>query len=149
MTRAVGTRRQCVPLLILADETSKNMKTSTPRHIAGWVTACVVAIAPLAAAAHGKLESATPASGSAIDAAPDALRLTFNEDLEPTFSSVKLSDATGTQVTKEKATIDAANPRVMTLVVPKLASGEYTVQWAVMTADAHKTKGTYTFKVKR
>lgn len=36
----------------------------------------------------------------------------------------------------------------MTVAVPKLASGTYTVQWAVMTADAHKTKGTYTFKVK-
>jgi methionine-rich copper-binding protein CopC len=54
----------------------------------------------------------------------------------------------GTAVTKEKAKVDGANPRVMTVAVPKLASGTYTVQWAVMTADAHKTKGTYTFKVK-
>lgn len=87
-------------------------------------------------------------SGSTVDVAPDVLRLTFNEDLEPTFSSVKVSDASGTAVTKEKAKVDGANPRVMTVAVPKLASGTYTVQWAVMTADAHKTKGTYTFKVK-
>ncbi|MDI9654502.1 copper resistance protein CopC, partial [Burkholderia cenocepacia] len=29
-----------------------------------------------------------------------------------------------------------------------LAAGAYTVQWAAMTADAHRTKGTYTFRVK-
>ncbi|KVE31207.1 MULTISPECIES: copper homeostasis periplasmic binding protein CopC [Burkholderia] len=124
------------------------MKTSTLRHFAGLAIAGAVASAPLAAFAHGKLESATPAPGSTVDATPDALRLTFNEDLESTFSSVKIADATGAPVTKEKAKIDATNPRVMTLAVPKLASGAYTVQWAVMTADAHKTKGVYTFKVK-
>ncbi|KWF26787.1 copper resistance protein CopC [Burkholderia diffusa] len=124
------------------------MKTLTLRHFGGLAVASAVAFAPIAALAHGKLESATPASGSTVDVAPDALRLTFNEDLESTFSSVKIADATGALMTKEKAKIDASNPRVMTLAVPKLASGAYTVQWAVMTADAHKTKGTYTFKVK-
>ena len=103
---------------------------------------------PVSALAHGKLESAVPASGSTVDVAPDALRLSFNEDLEPTFSSVKVSDASGAAVTKEKARVDASNPRAMTVAVPRLASGTYTVQWAVMTADSHKTKGTYTFKVK-
>lgn len=124
------------------------MKTSNLKYFAGLAAATVVAFSPLAALAHGKLESATPDSGSTVDVAPETLRLTFNEDLEPTFSSVKVADATGTPVTKEKAKIDPGNPRVMTLTVPKLVSGEYTVQWVVMTADAHKTKGTYTFKVK-
>ncbi|KWE47675.1 copper resistance protein CopC [Burkholderia ubonensis] len=124
------------------------MKTFPLKHFAGLAAAGALALAPVAALAHGKLESAVPASGSTVDAAPDALRLTFNEDLEPTFSSVKVSDAGGAAVTKEKAKVDASAPRVMTVAVPKLASGTYTVQWTVMTADAHKTKGTYVFKVK-
>ncbi|GLU32935.1 copper homeostasis periplasmic binding protein CopC [Trinickia caryophylli] len=124
------------------------MKTLTLRHFAGLALAAATACAPIAALAHGKLESAAPASGATMDVAPDAVRLTFNEDLEPTFSSVKIADAAGAPVTREKAKIDASNPRVMALPLPKLASGAYTVQWAVMTADAHKTKGTYTFKVK-
>ncbi|HDR9318626.1 TPA: copper homeostasis periplasmic binding protein CopC [Burkholderia vietnamiensis] len=124
------------------------MKTLTLKHLAGMAAAGTIALVPLSAFAHGKLESAVPASGSMVDVAPDALRLTFNEDLEPTFSSVKVFDASGAAITKEKARVDASNPRAMTVVVPKLASGTYTVQWAVMTADSHKTKGTYTFKVK-
>lgn len=126
------------------------MKNPTQINWARLAVAGVIAtsIAPVAAWAHGKLETSVPAPGSTVEVSPGVLRLTFNEDLESTFSSVKVADAGGTPITKEKARVDGSNPRVMTLAVPKLASGAYTVQWAVMTADAHKTKGTYTFTVK-
>jgi methionine-rich copper-binding protein CopC len=124
------------------------MKTLTLKPIFRVAAASVIALVPVAALAHGKLENAVPVSGSTVDVAPDVLRLTFNEALEPTFSSIKVSDASGAAVTKEKAKVDASDPRAMTVAVPNLASGTYTVQWAVMTADSHKTKGTYTFRVK-
>ncbi|KVD37033.1 copper resistance protein CopC [Burkholderia sp. MSMB1072] len=125
------------------------MTISTCKRLAGFIAAAaILAVAPVAASAHGKLESAAPAAGSTVDAAPDTVRLTFNEDLEPAFSSVKVSDASGNAVTQDKAKVDASNPRVMTVAMPKLAAGMYTVQWAAMTADAHRTKGTYTFRVK-
>ncbi|VWD44643.1 copper resistance protein C [Burkholderia lata] len=124
----------------------KNMNLTRLAAIAA--TGAILVAAPVAASAHGKLESAAPATGSTVDTVPDTLRLTFNEDLEPAFSSVKVSDANGNAVTQENAKVDAANPRVMTLAMPKLAPGAYTVQWAAMTADAHRTKGTYTFRVK-
>jgi methionine-rich copper-binding protein CopC len=124
------------------------MKNFTFKRFAALAAAGAMGSMSIAGWAHGKLESATPASGSTVDAAPEELRLTFNEDLEPAFSSAKIADSTGAAVTQKKANVEASNPRVMTLAVPKLASGSYTVQWAVMTADAHKTKGAYTFKVK-
>jgi len=124
------------------------MKTFTRKQLTGLATAVAIALVPAAAFAHGKLESAVPASGSTVDVAPDALRLTFNEDLESTFSTIKVTDASGAPVGKEKAKVDPSNRRVLTLAVPKLSSGSYSVQWAVMTQDAHKTKGTYAFKVK-
>jgi methionine-rich copper-binding protein CopC len=125
-----------------------DMKTFNRKQLTRLAAAAAIALVPAAAFAHGKLENAVPAAGSALDAAPDALRLTFNEDLESTFSSVKVSDANGAAVTREKAKVDASNPRVLTVALPKLSSGSYSVQWAVMTHDAHKTKGTYTFQVK-
>ncbi|MDT8840134.1 copper homeostasis periplasmic binding protein CopC [Paraburkholderia fungorum] len=124
------------------------MKTFTRKQLMRLATAAAIVSVPAAAFAHGKLESAVPASGSTVDVAPDALRLTFNEDLESTFSTIKVTDASGAPVGKEKAKVDPSNRRVLTLAVPKLSSGSYSVQWAVMTEDAHKTKGTYTFKVK-
>jgi len=123
-----------------------NTKTCKLFISAAATTALV--LSPALAFAHGKLESATPAAGSTIDTAPESLRLTFNEDLESTFSTIKVVDASGAPTTTEKAKVDPSNPRVLTVGVPKLASGSYTVQWAVMTHDAHKTKGTYMFAVK-
>ena len=123
------------------------MKTFTRKQLMGLATSAVIAFVPVAAFAHGQLESAVPAAGSTVDT-PDTLRLTFNEDLESAFSTVKVTDANGTAVSKEKAKVDATNPRVLTIAVPKLSSGSYSVQWAVMTHDSHKTKGAYGFQVK-
>ncbi|OMW97869.1 copper homeostasis periplasmic binding protein CopC [Burkholderia pseudomallei] len=128
-------------------ETMKRIAHPKRAGLAALVAACA-AIASAAAFAHGKLESAVPAPGGTVDTAPDALRLTFNESLESAFSTVKIANAGGAPVAAPKAKVDAANPRVLTLAVPKLAPGAYTVQWTVMTADAHKTKGSYAFKVK-
>ena len=124
------------------------MQTYTRKQLMGLATSAVIAFVPVAALAHGQLESAVPAAGSTVDAAPDMLRLTFNENLESAFSTVKVINATGAAVSKEKAKVDASNPRVLTISLPKLSSGSYSVQWAVMTHDSHKTKGTYGFQVK-
>ncbi|MPW18952.1 copper homeostasis periplasmic binding protein CopC [Paraburkholderia sp. CNPSo 3157] len=124
------------------------MRTLMRNQLVSIVAAASVGLVPVLAFAHGKLENAVPAAGSTAEVAPDALRLTFNEDLESSFSTIKVVDASGAPATKEKAKVDSSNPRVLTVAVPKLASGSYTVQWAVMTHDAHKTKGTYTFMVK-
>jgi copper resistance protein C len=139
---------QATPTLTIQAGRSKNMKTFARKQFTSLATAVAIALVPVAAFAHGKLESAVPAAGSTVDTAPDSLRLTFNEDLESAFSTVKVSDATGGAVSKEKAKVDASNPRVLTISLPKLSSGSYSVQWAVMTHDSHKTKGTYTFQVK-
>ncbi|MDW3688950.1 copper homeostasis periplasmic binding protein CopC [Cupriavidus sp. CV2] len=124
------------------------MKALTQRMLLGMTTAITIGLAPAIAFAHGKLESADPAAGSTIDAPAGPLRLTFNEDLEPAFSNVTVADASGTAVTKEKAKVDSTNPRVLTVAVPKLASGSYDVRWTVMTHDGHKVKGDYKFAVK-
>ncbi|WP_350357433.1 copper resistance protein CopC [Paraburkholderia fungorum] len=124
------------------------MKTPTRKQLTGIAIAVAMGLSPALVFAHGTLESATPAAGSTIEGSPDTLRLAFNEDLESAFSTVKVLDAKGAAVSKEKAKVDAANPRVLTIALPKLPSDSYSVQWAVMTHDAHKTKGTYAFQVK-
>lgn len=106
-----------------------------------------VAIAPAIALAHGKLESAEPPAGSTVSAAASPLRMIFNEELEPAFSTARVTDAAGKSVSTEKAKVDGTNPRVLTVAVPKLAAGTYSVSWSVMTHDGHKVKGEYKFTV--
>ncbi|CAJ0700303.1 copper homeostasis periplasmic binding protein CopC [Ralstonia holmesii] len=107
-----------------------------------------IAIAPTIAFAHGKLESTEPAAGSTVATLTSPLRMSFNEELEPAFSTAHVTDAKGKTVTTEKAKVDSTNPRVLTVAVPRLAAGTYSVNWAVMTHDGHKTKGQYSFTVK-
>jgi len=107
-----------------------------------------IAIAPAIAFAHGKLESADPAVGSTVSTVASPLRMTFNEELEPAFSTARVTDASGNAISTEKAKVDGANPRVLTVAVPKLTAGTYSVTWAVMTHDGHKVKGEYKFSVK-
>ncbi|CAD6553996.1 Protein YobA [Paraburkholderia kirstenboschensis] len=123
------------------------MNTNTRKLLVCAAATAAFVLSPALAFAHGRLESATPSAGSTVDTSPESLRLTFNEDLESSFSTIKVVDASGAFATKEKAKVDSSNARVLTVTVPKLVSGSYTVQWAVMTHDAHKTKGTYTFAV--
>jgi len=107
-----------------------------------------MAIAPAVAFAHGKLVSAEPAVGSTASAVVSPLRMTFNEELEPTFSTARVTDAKGNTVSTEKARVDSTNSRVLTVPVPRLTAGTYSVTWAVMTHDGHKVKGEYKFSVK-
>lgn len=118
------------------------------KTLIAMVTTVAIGLTPVIALAHGKLESSDPAAGSTVDAPVGALRLTFNEDLEPAFSNVSVADASGAVVSKEKAKVDVSNPRVLTVAVPKMPSGSYAVHWTVMTHDGHKVKGDYKFAVK-
>ena len=116
--------------------------------MAVFATTVAIAVTPVIASAHGKLESAEPAVSGSVDQAPSRLRLTFNEDLESSFSTIKIADANGAPVGDAKAKVDTSDKKVLTLAVPKLSAGTYSVQWAVMTGDSHKSKGTYKFSVK-
>ena len=124
------------------------MKATTKKLMAVFATTVAIALTPAIASAHGKLESAEPAANGSVDKAPSTLRLTFNEDLEPSFSTIKVADANGAAVGNTKAKVDSSDKKVLTLAVPKLSAGTYSVQWAVMTGDSHKSKGTYKFSVK-
>jgi copper resistance protein C len=44
--------------------------------------------------------------------------------------------------------VDAKNAKHMTLALPKLAPGVYTVQWMSSALDGHKLARSYSFTVK-
>ncbi len=109
---------------------------------------CAFVIAVPMALAHSNLITATaaPAADSTIDP-PDHIVLHFTGDLEPKFSSIQLMDATGHVVNKEASMVDASDKKLMTLVLPKLYGGVYTVNWVAVSIDTHRTSGEYKFTV--
>jgi methionine-rich copper-binding protein CopC len=115
------------------------------------IAAAVVAISLLAspfAAAHATLKSSDPQAGAELASAPKQIALTFNEKIEEAFSTVTLADKEGRQMSTAKATVDGVNPAIVHLALPAVATGEYTVSWAVAGHDGHRRKGEFKFSVK-
>ena len=108
-----------------------------------------IAATSTAAFAHPKLMSSVPAENATVAAGPSELRLTFNENLEPSMSGVDVKDQSGKKIETGKAATDPADAKL--LVIPlaaPLGDGTYNVYWHAVAADTHHIKGSYTFTVK-
>ncbi|MGA5817238.1 FixH family protein [Kitasatospora sp. NPDC094028] len=100
------------------------------------------------AAAHATLESTDPKQNSVVAAAPQAVTLTFSEEVSLSGDSVRVLDPAGKAV-------DAGNPahadgRGNTARVglnTGLANGTYTVAWRAVSADSHPVGGAFTFSI--
>ena len=108
---------------------------------------CVFWFVASSAHAHSKPKVMVPDANSAVDA-PAQISVIFTEALEPKFSSLKVTDTKGTQVSKAASEVDPADRKHMTLELPRLAPGVYSVHWVTAATDGHRMDGQYSFTVK-
>ncbi|OLL29793.1 copper resistance protein [Burkholderia sp. SRS-W-2-2016] len=97
--------------------------------------------------AHAHLISSEPAA-NAEAVAPTELTIHFTEPLEPAFSKIVLTDASGKPATTDASTVDGRDPKTMRLALPQLSSGRYAVHWIAVATDGHRTQGDFAFNVK-
>ncbi|MEQ2024569.1 copper homeostasis periplasmic binding protein CopC [Xenorhabdus szentirmaii] len=101
------------------------------------------------ALAHAHLKDQTPAENTTVEAAPQAITLSFSERIELGFSKVKLIGPEKVAIKTGKLELDPETKTKLILPVEgKLAAGEYSVDWSVLSVDGHKTKGVYNFTVR-
>lgn len=98
--------------------------------------------------AHALLDKSEPARRATLSKPPAAVRLWFNERLEPSFSSLDVLDAAGRPVTTEAARVSAQDSKLLELALPALAPGTYTVRYKVLSVDGHTVKASFPFTVK-
>ncbi|MCZ7417600.1 MULTISPECIES: copper resistance CopC/CopD family protein [unclassified Streptomyces] len=123
------------------------------RPFAGLVLAALVCAAFLAAlawappaAAHATLTESDPAQGSVVARAPDAVTLTFTEDVAVSDDAVRVLDPRGERVDEGRAK-QPESGTVSVALRPGIADGTYTVTWQAVSADSHPIAGAYTFSV--
>jgi methionine-rich copper-binding protein CopC len=110
--------------------------------------AAVGAFAASTAFAHVFPKKEEPGAGASVES-PSSVRIVFSGSLEPDFSSLTVTDASGKQVNSAKAQVDANHPGVIAVALPKsLPAGRYTVHLAAVASDGHRTQGDYSFNVK-
>ena len=77
---------------------------------------------------HAPLQSSDPADGATITT-PYTLTATFGEELTQNGSSLVVQNASGAQVAS--GTVDPTNNEQMTIDLPQLPDGHYTVLWVI------------------
>jgi methionine-rich copper-binding protein CopC len=111
------------------------------------LAALAIASLSTAAFAHAHLKSSVPADKSTV-AAPQELDMTFSEELNLKFSGVKITGPNKGAVKTGDAMLMDEKVGLMVPVSEKLGPGAYNVEWHALSADGHKTSGTFTFTVK-
>jgi methionine-rich copper-binding protein CopC len=87
-----------------------------------------------------------PAADS-TGASPASVMIHFSAAVEPKFSLVTVTDATGHVVNKD-ASVVAGDAKSISLAMPTLAPGVYIVNWVAVSVDSHRSQGEYKFTVK-
>ena len=114
--------------------------------------ALIVASALLATAGpadgHALLKSSQPAAGDSLTAAPAQVTITFTEAPDPRLSAITVVDSTGSGVKAGPLTGSPTDPTTLSVTLPALANGVYTVTWrTVSSVDGHLATGSFAFGV--
>jgi copper resistance protein C len=117
------------------------------RSIAPFLLLLFLAVSAPLAFAHSHPVSMDPAVNQTTPP-PDKVTMHFSGDLEPKFSSITVSDAAGHVVNKDASVVSSSDAKLMTVALPPLAGGVYTVHWVAVSVDSHRTQGEYNFTVK-
>jgi copper transport protein len=101
---------------------------------------------PCGAWAHAVVERTDPARGAALERAPSAVEVAFDEPVESSFGALRVFAADGERVDVG----EVRRPTGDTIAVgveDALPDGAYTVTYRVVSADSHPVTGGYVFTV--
>lgn len=111
--------------------------------LGGAAVPAAVLGAPVAAA-HAVLLASDPEDGAALEAAPERVTLSFNEEINPSFVTVAVTGADRTDHVRGEATVEGEQ---VSAGIGPLDDGEYTVGYRVTSADGHVITGSTRFAV--
>jgi methionine-rich copper-binding protein CopC len=116
---------------------------------ARWgVPVALVAAAPLIALAHAILVESSPKEGQTVTAATTQAVLRFNARIEKKVTQVTLRDGAGHKLKRPPMPEDEDGPAERVVVpLPKLAAGDYVIEYQVLASDGHATPGIIRFSV--
>ncbi|MGI8690151.1 MAG: copper resistance protein CopC [Thermomicrobiales bacterium] len=119
------------------------------------IAACLIALVmvfglvflPMPVAAHASLLQTDPPPNSTLDHSPDVISLHFDQPLQAGFSKVTVFDASQRPVTMVPNPASGTDPSALTIGVPTLKTGVYSVLWQVLSPDGHPVRGAFVFTV--
>ncbi|HLV57755.1 MAG TPA: copper resistance CopC family protein [Natronosporangium sp.] len=115
--------------------------------LAATATGALLLLVPPAApaAAHNRLVDSDPAAGATLAEPPQRVELVFAERLNPSYTTVAVTDAAGQSV--ETTGPDVDGTRCVVTFPQPLPAGTYTVAFRVVSRDGHPVQDSFQFTV--
>jgi methionine-rich copper-binding protein CopC len=116
----------------------------------------VVAFGPLAlmgteiapVQAHASVVRSEPPRNADLEESPERVTAWFSELLQPDSSTISVFNREGQQVDNDDSYVLDDDPQAMTVTLPPLAEGMYTVVWRTLYGtDGHTMRGSFVFFV--
>ncbi|MCK2240649.1 MULTISPECIES: copper resistance CopC family protein [unclassified Crossiella] len=123
---------------------SSSRATRLRRTLTGLLVAGVALLGGTGiASADAVLKASDPPEGATLATPPAAVSLTFNQQVNAKFLTVKVTDPAGKEVNNgaPTATGPVVTQQIQALTVP----GAYTIVYRVVSADGHPVSGKRTF----
>jgi copper transport protein len=99
-------------------------------------------------AAHGQLDSSSPAPSAVLETAPSEISLDFNEPVTPVARSIEIYNQDGQRIVLGEALLSPDDPSVLIAGdVPDIPDGLYVVAWRAVSNDGHAIEGAYSFQI--
>jgi len=112
-----------------------------------FLVACLFVL-PGVSLGHAFPDHSDPRVGSTVSVSPTTVRIWFDSEMEPAFSTITVQDANGRRVDKGDGRVDSADATLLEVSLPLLPPGSYRVIWNVVAVDTHRTMGDFLFTIK-
>jgi len=98
--------------------------------------------------AHANQINSSPAPNSELETSPDRVIVWYSEPIEESFSVVTVLNSAAERVDLDDSARDPSEPTAMSVGLPELENGTYTVVWKNLSSvDGHKVIGSFVFAV--
>lgn len=102
---------------------------------------------PSSSWSHARLMKSIPARRAVLSTPPTRVQLWFNEPLEARFSQLSVWNAAGQRVDEGDLQVDPQDAKKLSLNLPRLKIGRYTVKFRVLSVDSHLITNQFSFTV--
>jgi copper resistance protein C len=108
----------------------------------------VLLMVPITSWGHAYLVKSSPTRRAALSGPPTRVVLWFNERLEAQFSQLSVWNAEGQQVDEGDVQVGPDDGKRLSVGIPTLPAGNYTVKYRVLSVDGHIVEAEFPFTVR-
>lgn len=121
--------------------------TSVPRRPILAALALLLLV-PAEGWSHAYLVRSAPAARAVVSRSPERVQLWFNERLEPAYSRVSVWNREAERVDAGDVEVAPPERTRLSVGVPPLPAGTYTVKYRVLSVDGHVVEAEFAFTVR-